>query len=258
MKNTLVMMIFLIICGCSNNSEHKITQYSDLSRSMDAIYFAPIFMDKVKDGKIDIKHAFQELSKEYNFESEQNISTIIENKFTASYKRKSDSVSDSGYISCEYLGNWHGKDIVYRRYETGGTGKFTDIVVCSQNGNTLQIHDIIFPGDRAVDGMIDHPIYGENGKIYFSSHLSTDTLFEQAGVQKEDSGQCYSCYYVIGKCTYDLESRKTEIVGMNIIIEENDAQSKIKTLLLQKKKSGHSILNKDEVKNFLQKLRELY
>ncbi|MDR3179494.1 MAG: hypothetical protein LBT70_01185 [Holosporaceae bacterium] len=254
MKNILTAMLFFMVAGCSNQLDHKKIAQSDLSKSMNAIYFTEIFLEKAKDHAIDTKNTIKELSKEYEFT--ENTCDRTANEFCASYQHKSEGHTNGGVVICEYLGNWQGKDLVYRRWATGGSGRFTDIVICSRHGDFFKVHDVILSGDRAIDGMEPHPIYDEDGKIYFYASLSTDTLFEQAEIPKEEAGQSYSCYYVIGKCVYDLNTKKTEILGMNILAPDNNPlKSKIIILLQQTAKNGHVFLNKNEVREFLQKVK---
>jgi hypothetical protein len=249
LKNIFALVSLLIFGGGCSCLDHEPSQ-SDLSSCLNAIYFTPIFLETKEHGEIDIKNAIKELSRAYTFTSCAD--------FSAKYAHRSGGSCNGGFVACEYLGRYEDTDLVYRRYETGGTGTFSDIVLCSKKGNTFRVHDVILSGDRAIDGMMPHPVYDEDGNIYFYSYLSGSTLLKQAGIAVEDHDQCYSCYYAVGKCVYTLKTKKTEILGIDIIIQDDNSESKIKTFLRRTVKGDRRILNKNEVKTFLRELRELY
>jgi hypothetical protein len=164
--------------------------------------------------------------------------------------------------------------MVARHYWTGGSGHFSDIVFYSvvdgkKHGKKLHVHRTILLGDRAVDGMLSHPIFDSKGKIYFYMHLSNATLLKAAGLDEKifsgnDGFTCCACYEIVGKCVYDIEKEKMEILSMIAFSDENQnsnsipsQNSKIKSLLQSKMHSGSAIFNEKETKEFLKKLRKI-
>jgi hypothetical protein len=223
---------------------------------MDAFYFSDVFLDAPE---VDVKQRIRKLSNDYTWKSEAN---VFENSFTCSYRSKSGGESDGGKITCEYLGNWRGHDIIARYYWTGGSGSFSDIVFCSMVDGKLRAHKIILPGDRAVDGLLLHPIFDGQVKIYFHMHLSNATLLKEAGLDEktilgDDGFTCCACYGIVGKCVYDIEKEKMKILSM-IAFSGDNKNAKIQSLIREKMHNGIAIFSEKETQKFLERLRKMY
>jgi hypothetical protein len=162
---------------------------------MDAFYFSDVFLNAPE---VDVEQQTQKLSNEYTWKSETDVfrnsflctdnplwkcvhsrllvadfSTrkchnqyAFSNKVICTYQHRDSGASNGGKVICEYLGNWHGQDIVARYYRTGGSGSFSDIVFCSINGRKMKVHKTILLGDRAMNGLLRHPIFDGKGQIY--------------------------------------------------------------------------------------------
>jgi hypothetical protein len=189
---------------------------------------------------------------------------VFENSFTCSYRHKDGGESDGGKIICEYLGNWRGQDIIARHYRTGGSGSFSDIVFCSRVGRKLRVHKIILPGDRAVDGLLLHPIFDGQGKIYFQTYLSNATLLKEAGLDEKivsgDGGfTCCACYGIVGRCVYDIEKEKMKILSLTAFSDSTENKNpKIRSLIQEKIHNGIAIFSEKETREFLERLGALY
>jgi len=245
------ILCLLLIAGCSN-VEYSNKNVSTIAQSMDAFYFSDIFMDAPE---VNIEQQIQKLSKEYTWEYKTN---VFENSFTCEYCRKS---GGGGYVTCEYLGNWRGQDMVARHYMSGGTGRFSDIVFCSLEDGKLRVHKTILLGDRAIDGMLLHPIYDGEGKIYFYMHLSNDTLLKEAGLDEKtvplNELGCYQCYGIVGKCVYDIGKEKIKVLSM-IAFSDDNQNTKIQLQIREKMHSGIAIFSEKETQTFLERLRKMY
>lgn len=246
----------LLIAGCTNNMERQHKIISTFPQSLDAFYFSDVFLDAAE---IDVERQIQKLRSEYTWESGND---VFNNSFTCSYRHKKGGETNGGKVVCEYLGNWHGHDIIARHYGTGGSGNFSDIVFCSFNAGKLHIHKTILLGDRAVEGMLAHPIFDNEGKIYFYMHLSNAALLKEAGldekiIQSDDGFTCYACYGIVGKCIYDIVEEKMKILSITAFSNENK-NSKIQSLIQPKMNNGMAIFNEMEAREFFKKLREMY
>jgi hypothetical protein len=246
----------LLIIGCSNDIEYQPKNVSALSKSLDAFYFSDVFLDAPE---INIEQQIQKLRGEYTWKSETD---VFSNSCTCSYRHKEGGETNGGEVTCEYLGNWRGQDMVARHYRTGGSGSFSDIVFCSYDAGKLRVHKTILLGDRAVDGMLSHPIFNGKGKIYFYMYLSNATLLKEAGldekiVQSDDGFTCAACYGIVGKCVYDIMKERMKILAMTVFSDDNK-NFKIRSLIQSKMNNGIAVFNEIETREFLRRLREMY
>ncbi|MDR3155884.1 MAG: hypothetical protein LBT90_02150 [Holosporaceae bacterium] len=255
MKFINLLIVLFSFAGCSI-VEHSQKNVPTIASSMDAFYFTDVFLDA---SEVDIKQQTKKLGNEYSWKSERD---IFNNSFTCSYHHKNGGESDGGEISCQYLGNWHGQDIVARHYRTGGSGSFSDILFCSMVSGKLRRYKIILPGDRADGGLLPHPMFDGKGKIYFHMYLSNATLLKESGLDEkivsgDDGSTCCTCYGIVGKCVYNIEEGKMKILSMTSFSDKNK-NSKITSLIKAKAHNGIAIFSEKETQEFLKKLRELY
>ncbi|MDR1333886.1 MAG: hypothetical protein LBJ71_01560 [Holosporaceae bacterium] len=250
------IFLFLFIIGCSDSGYLR-EDISKISKSpSDAFYFSDIFLNA---SEINIEEQIQKLRDEYIWKSETD---VFRNSFLCTYQHRDGGASNGGKVICEYLGNWYGQDIVARYYRTGGSGSFSDIVFCSIDSRKIKVHKIILLGDRAMDGLLSHPFFDGDGKIYFHMFLSNATLLEEAGVDEEavfgdDGFTCAACYGIVGNCVYDIEKEEMKILSLNAFSDENKNQ-KIRTLISSRMNNGIAIFNEKETQEFLKKLRKSY
>jgi hypothetical protein len=250
------LLCLLLVAGCSN-LEYSHKNVSTVVQSMEAFYFSDVFLDAPE---VDVERQIQKLSNEYTWKSEHN---IFENSFACEYHHKKEEKLNRGEIGCEYLGNWHGQDIIARHYRTGGSGSFSDIVFCSMVDGKLRLHKTILFGDRAVDGLLPHPIFDGNVKIYFHMYLSNATLLKEAGLDEKtvlnDGFTCCACYGIVGKCVYNIEEEKMKILSIIAFPDSSENKNpKIGSLIQSKIHNGIAIFSKKETREFLEKLREMY
>lgn len=165
------------------------------------------------------------------------------------------------YVRCCYLGRLNGKHVIMRAYRTGGTGHFTDIVQCSIEKENLHIDDISMSGDRAFDGIVDCPRLGRDGKLYFKMWTSIDTLAGMAGVSDKDAktgpSQVAIDFWNVSECIYNLETKRLEIVSMDINFEKPSNVTKILEEIFPN--HGKTVrIEKEEMAEFLRKFKSVY
>ena len=112
------------------------------------------------------------------------IINLIDAKKTESYDAQTGIVSATLYnrtpapnsvYDCQYIGQWNGVNVAYRRYKTGGSGIFSEIFLYK---GRLTVTKVIFSGDRAMNGILPNPVLSDDGKIYFYANLTTDKIIE--------------------------------------------------------------------------------
>ena len=154
-------------------------------------------------------------------------------QFAANIDITDESISSSGYgfnsgwmtSGCSYLGYFNGHHVVSRSFSTGGSGRFSDIVLCSTDGNALRIDKIILRGDRARDGVEGEPSLTKDGRILVDMHLSIDTLARICGVSEDSENepwQAYSEYWNVSKCEYNLTNDKLSLIAISITPYEGE------------------------------------
>ncbi len=116
---------------------------------------------------------------------------LIDAKKTESYVAQTDIVSATLYnrtpalnsvYDCQYIGQWNGVNVAYRRYKTGGSGVFSEIFLYK---GRFTVTKVIFSGDRATNGILPNPVLSDDGKIYFYANLTTDKIVEIIEKNKE-------------------------------------------------------------------------
>lgn len=167
------------------------------------------------------------------------------------------------YVKCHYLGKWNNRYVIFRYYETGGTGRFTDIILCSINKDILRFDKVLLLGDRALDGIIDSPVL-KNDKIYFKSHLSL-TSFASLSEINEDYilyglSQASQDYWNISDCMYDLKNSKLHLrsISINPKGEHTSNINKILKILIPKAETQIVHINQSNILNFLKKFKSAY
>ncbi|MDR2067472.1 MAG: hypothetical protein LBP41_00585 [Holosporaceae bacterium] len=245
----------LLIVGCADGAERR-NKNASFSQLSDAFYFSDVFLDS---REIDVEQRIQKLRSEYTWKSETD---VFDNSFRCSYRRKDGGKTNVGDVVCEYLGNWRGQDIVFRRYWTGGSGHFSDVVFCDFDSGKLRVRKTVLFGDRAVDGMLGHPIFDGEEKVYFYMNLSNASLLKEAGLDKKiiesnDGFTCCACYGIVGKCVYDIAEEEMKILSLTAFSSYN-GNAKIQSLIQSKMSNGMAIFNEEETLDFLEKLRTIY
>jgi hypothetical protein len=161
-RQKCALLIMVILAGCS-----KVTQFQKqniIAQRMDAIYFSDVFLNS-NSNEIDIEQQMRKLRQDYTWES---TSDVFENTFSCTYSPKNRrGATDECSVTCEYLGSWREYDIVARHHQSGGSGNSSDIILSSSDGKKIRVYKTILYGDRAVDGMLSHPVFDGAGKIYF-------------------------------------------------------------------------------------------
>ncbi|MDR0631639.1 MAG: hypothetical protein LBF54_00055 [Holosporaceae bacterium] len=133
---------------------------------------------------------------------------------------------------------------------------------CSMVDGKLRAHKTILYGDKAVDGMLRHPMFDGEGKIYFHMNLSNATLLKEVGLDEktasgDDGFTCYACYGIVGRCVYDIEKEKMKILSM-IAFSTDNKNPKIQSLIREKMHNGIAIFSEKETREFFEKLRKMY
>jgi hypothetical protein len=126
----------------------------------------------------------------------------------------------------------------------------------------MKVHKTMLLGDRAMDGLLCHPIFDGKSQIYFHMFLSNATLLKEAGVDEkvvlgDDGFTCAAGYGIVGKCVYDIEREEMKILSMTVFCDENK-NPKILSLIRKKMRNGTAIFNEKETQEFLEKLRKIY
>ena len=189
-----------------------------------------------------------------------------------SQKKEKIDYEKSAYITNKYLGIADGKHVIVRTYKTGGSGIFTDIVLCSIKKENLHIDDVLMVGDRALDGIVggsmdcvadcpDRPYLGSDGNLYLKMRLSISTVASLKGISDKDTEtgpfQSAQDFWNISECIYNLKTKKLEIVAMDINFEKNSDVAKILDMIFPN--HGKTVrIERDEMSEFLQKFKSAY
>jgi ankyrin repeat protein len=256
-------VLVLAVVGCIRFYDDQeaaspvLTNMSNLSMTMDAFYFSNIFLEKPNEhGEIDVLQQTQKLRSKYTWQSSSDAGS---NLFLCTYKHKERGTERS--IKCEYLGSWRGHDIVARYYNTGDSADLSNMIICSLNKGNLRIYKIILFGDRAVGGILGHPMFDGNGRIFYYRHIPNNVLLKHANLSENiireysEGNTCPACYGIVGKYVYDIDDDSTKILSINILSAENQ-NSQIKSLILQVTNNGSAMLDEDQTQEFLEKLRQ--
>ena len=212
-----------------------------------------------------------------------------------SESQKKETIDRGAHITGCYLGKQaDGRHAVLRTYSTGGSGIFTDIVLCSvemkpidiytspvetrslESGN-LHVDDVLLLGDRALDGIIggfkfddspDRPHLESDGNLYLKMRASISTVASLAGVSDKDveTGPFQSAqdFWNVSECIYNFKTKKLEIVAMDISFgdangkeQSTSAIAKILEEIFPKHEKTMRI-EKDEMPEFFRKFKSVY
>jgi len=228
------------------------------------------------------------MKKGQNFQIASDSEKSAEQSMTNNSKPQPKETIDyekSAYITHCYLGKLDGKHVILRTYNTGGSGIFTDVVLCSvemspTKKGTLHIDDVLLLGDRALDGIVggstdcvgdcpDRPHLGPDGNLYLKMRASISTIASLAGVSDRDveTGPFQSAqdFWNVSECVYNLKTKKLEIVAMDISFgnangKEPSTTSDVAKILEEIFPShGKTIrVEKDGMPEFLNKFKSAY
>jgi len=217
------------------------------------------FMEKGQSFRI-ISASEKELKKNESKPKHANI--IFDKTFGDNcVSEKQESEEKMAYITCCYLGKLNGKHIVMRSYNSGGSGNFTDIVQCSIKKENLYIHDVSMLGDRALDGIVDHPRLGSDGNLYLKMRPSISTVASLAGVSSQDIElgpfQGAQDFWNVSKCIYNLNTGKLEIISMEIDFENSSNIAEILREIFPNQEKTIRVEYK-EMPEFLNKFKSAY
>jgi uncharacterized protein (UPF0128 family) len=256
------LLLLLLVCSCSHIKH--LSNYSNtpsVAQSMTPFYFSVLFLDSPE---VNIQQQVCKLSKDYTWE---NVTSGI---LHCRYRHKTESETNRGEVTCQYLGTWRGLDIIYRQYWIIKVGLFSDIIFCSVSDGILRVHKKVLSGKLVAD-WVHSPIFDGKGKIYCHVTLSNATVLEQAGLGDDiasgpDGHTSDGHDWAIAQCEYDIAREKMQILSM-VAFSEGPAKAKtrdfnknekIMSLVRQKAHGGVAIYNKKEVQEFLRNLREMY
>ena len=107
----------------------------------------------------------------------KNIKTgVEEGRYRSLYEfpAEPDMPAEKGFSSYELLGNVPSGLAVQTYNESGGTGRFSSLVLVKLDGNMLSYVDTIAGGDRCNGGLTDARV--ENGKLIYSMNATPGDL----------------------------------------------------------------------------------
>ena len=273
---SIFVCIFGLLAGCaetnhSDYSAEKLVTNSSATENSDQVnlHTADFVVENFLHLSFDDNYF---MKKGQNFRIYQkNNEKNVEN---ASKFQKKGEINHNAFVKCCYLGIWNGKHIITRAYNTGGSGTFTDIVQCSIEKENLHIDDVLMLGDRALDGIVgcsteciadcsDRPYLDSNGKLYLKMRLSISTIASLSGISDRDveTGpfQAAQDFWNVSECIYNLETKKLEIVAMDINFEEQSTSNIAKILGEIFPNHGKTVrVEKNEIGEFLSKFKSSY
>ncbi|PZP56642.1 MAG: hypothetical protein DI586_02990 [Micavibrio aeruginosavorus] len=135
---------------------------TDLGMDVSPLCFEQLFGIDGPKGPIDVTNC--ETASGY-----KNIKTgTEEGRYRSLYEFPSepDMPAEKGFSSYELLGEVKGGLAVESYNETGGTGRFSSLILVTLVGNTLSLVDQIAGGDRCNGGLTDAKV--ENGELVYS------------------------------------------------------------------------------------------
>ncbi len=278
-KVAILSCIFGLLSGCSemNNSDFFATKNITTDENLKNSILATILHMKFEDSYfLEKGQKFQLVSVEekddyiidsklekqsYNLQNLVCEANIKKDSTTGVKKHKINA--KKAYVKCYYLGNHKGKHIIFRRYSSGKSGEFTDIIFCSIKKEKVHIDDVLLLGDRALDGIIDCPHIGPDGNLYLKIRSSISTLANLAEISDKDVGekliQSSQDFWNTSECIYDLSTKKLNIISMNINFQNEFALDIKKILEEIFPNHGMTIyINADQMTEFLSKFKSVY
>lgn len=139
---------------------------TDLGFEISPLCFEQLFGVDGPKGPIDVTTCEQ-------ISGYKNIQTgIEEGRYRSLYEFPSepDMPAEKGFSSYEVLGDTAGGTAVQTYNETGGTGRFSSIVLVKLTGNILSLVDQIAGGDRCNNGLTEAKV--EDGKLIYSASIT--------------------------------------------------------------------------------------
>ena len=146
------------------------TLKTDLGLEVSPLCFEQLFGIDGPKGPIDVTTC--EKASGY-----QNIHTGLEEgryRTTYEFPSEPDMPAEKGFSSYELLGDVKGGTAVETYNETGGTGRFSSLILVNLSGNTLSLVDQIAGGDRCNGGLTDAHV--ENGRLVYSINATPGDL----------------------------------------------------------------------------------
>lgn len=139
---------------------------TDLGLNISPLCFEQLFGTDGPKGPIDVTTC--ESKSGY-----KNIQTgIEEGRYRSLYEFPSepDMPAEKGFSSYEFLGDIKAGSVIETYNETGGTGRFSSLILVTLNGNTLTLVDQLAGGDRCNNGLTDANV--ENGQLAYSTNIT--------------------------------------------------------------------------------------
>ena len=250
-------LIFGIIVGCSDlrnipgDSLGVINSENIACVSACGNYF-------VQEGReINIRQVIEDMRKDNNADFSYD---SVSGRGICNRVGKTDDFDRTRAI-CKYLGSRNGKYIVFRYIDGNFSGRFTDIIIFSLKNNKMKIHEILFPGDRALDGIKSDPVFDGRDRIYFDAYLSFDTFAGLSGINPEISekipNQAAQNYWNVSKCVYNLETEKLTL--LSVFIKADSGNSEFLKKLIPEfekfQKNDGLRISKKEIPQFLKTLK---
>ena len=258
-KFKIFVFAFIFLIGCTEIHNQK----SGIDRISTLKNIALISLDQncfiETDKNLPINFIIEKIKQNYNVTSKiSEKGTVCE---CTSINKKFPELKC--YVKCHYLGQWNDYHVVFRYYETGGTGRFTDILLCSTNKNIIHIDKVLIGGDRALDGIVNRPIL-KNGRVYFRSYLSISSLAGLSAINEKyilyGLSQASQDYWNISDCMYDLKNDKLYL--LSILVNPNNEYSanvnKILKLIIPDNSNNTINITQSHISDFLKKFKSAY
>lgn len=165
-------------------------------------------------------------------------------------------------VKCRYLGNWQGSYVVFRYYETGGTGRFTDIILCSIDKDILRMNKVCCVGDRALDGIVNCPVL-KDSRIYFKANLSINSLASLSKIDEKyisELSQASQDYWNVSDCMYDLQNDELHLLSISVkpIGEYSSDVDKILKIVIPDADDHPICITNRHIADFLKKFKSAY
>ena len=170
-----------------------------------------------------------------------------------------DEPAEKGFSSYELLGDIPAGTAIQTYNESGGTGRFSSLILVKLTGNTLKLVDQITSGDRCNGGLSEAKV--ENGKLTYSTNVTPGDFpilawGNDKGLKAYEAleASAMSCF---GTATYTDGKFTGVSLNVDAAKEENDWDSqythqkcfneKFRAAI----KSGHVNMTATELKDFM-------
>lgn len=128
----------------------------------------------------------------------------------------------AGYIEYRHLGETNGKEAIWVRDSSGGSGIFTTLYLLSRtDDDKLKVEQVVATGDRCING-IENAFIDETGALQYETNLTQQGIYNLAAESAEKTSEdtelenCAVC--CIGRAHY-----KDGILQSITLSEENIA-----------------------------------